>query len=268
MLGRKLEETEARSKRNSTSSDEVLMAVKGLHVPGVLHDISFELRKGEILGFTGLTGSGLTELAKALFGVNRFQPSSGEVAIRGVVKSRRRPGDAIREGMALLTNDRLREGILPDFTITENISLPIIDKVANVFGFLSKTKLDKVGSSAVQRLRVKAPNANVAMRTLSGGNQQKVLIAKWLETHPTIFIMDDPTIGVDVGSKDEIRQIIEGIAKDGVGVIIFSTEIPDIEKLCDRAFVMFRGGIVGEFSGDELEHNKIFQTSVSGRKAA
>jgi len=133
---------------------------------------------------------------------------------------------------------------------------------------LAKSKLRELGESSVRRLRVVAPNADVPIKTLSGGNQQKVLIAKWLATKPKIFLLDDPTVGIDVGSKDEIRKIIEQIASEGVGVLIFSTEIQDIEQLCDRAIVMFRGSIVGELEGERLVHNRILQTSVSGRLSA
>jgi ABC-type sugar transport system ATPase subunit len=170
--------------------------------------------------------------------------------------------------MALLTSDRLKEGILPDFSLTDNMALPTLKKYTKGMGLLSQSKLDALGNHYVKTLRVKAPSANVPIRTLSGGNQQKVLIAKWLATKPKIFLLDDPTVGIDIGSKDEIRQVIEKIAEEGVGVIIFTTEIPDIEQLCDRAFVMFRGGIVGEFKGERLEHNKILQASVSGRAVA
>ncbi|UQR61830.1 sugar ABC transporter ATP-binding protein [Bradyrhizobium sp. C-145] len=268
MLGRKLAEVDARSKRGAVASNEVLLSVRGLSVSGMLHDVSFDLHRGEILGFTGLTGSGLTELAKTLFGVEGYQPSKGAIAISGATKSNWNPSKAIKEGVALLTGDRLREGILPDFTIAENVGLPIIGKLRNALGLLSRSKIDAMGTRCVRELNVKAPSAHVPIRTLSGGNQQKVLIAKWLETRPKIFILDDPTVGIDVGSKDEIRKIIERIASEGVGVIIISTEMPDIEKLCDRAIVMFRGSIVGEFAGAQLEHNRILETSVSGRKAA
>jgi ABC-type sugar transport system ATPase subunit len=268
MLGHKLVKAEARSTRHTAEKNDVLMSVKGLEVPGLLHDISFDLHRGEILGFTGLTGSGLTELAKTLFGVEEFKPSAGTISVEGKPQAHRTPGSSLKEGMALLTSDRLREGILPEFSLTDNITLPILKDFKNGMGLLSRTKLSLLGESFVKKLRVVAPSADVPIRTLSGGNQQKVLIAKWLATKPKIFMLDDPTVGIDVGSKDEIRQIIEQIAAEGVGVTIFTTEIQDIEQLCDRAFVMFRGSIVGEFKGESLEHSRILQTSVSGRATA
>ena len=265
MLGHELVKTAARSARHVAEKKEVLMSVKGLQVPGLLNDINFDLHKGEILGFTGLTGSGLTELAKTLFGVNKFKPSSGSITIEGKQHTSRSPGISLKEGMALLTNDRLREGILPEFSLTENITLPILKDFGNGVGLLSRSKLNTLGEKSIRKLRVSAPNAGVPIRTLSGGNQQKVLIAKWLATKPKVFMLDDPTVGIDVGSKDEIRKIIEQIAAEGVGVAIFTTEIQDIEQLCDRAFVMFRGSIVDEFKGERLEHNRILQSSVSGK---
>ncbi|WP_018329083.1 sugar ABC transporter ATP-binding protein [Rhizobium giardinii] len=267
MLGRELVEEQARSKRNSGSGD-ILLSVSNLTVPGVLNDISFDLRKGEILGFTGLTGSGLSELARAIYGVSGLRRSNGSFVLEGKETNLANPSQSLKQGLALLTNDRLREGVLPDFSITENVCLPIIDRFRKPSGLLNLKALDEAGREAITRLRVKATGPNAPIKSLSGGNQQKVLIAKWLKTNPRVFLLDDPTVGIDVGSKDEIRKLIEQIASEGVGVIIFTTEIPDIEKLCDRAFVMFRGAIVGEFQGDRLEKNRILETSVSGRMAA
>jgi ABC-type sugar transport system ATPase subunit len=162
----------------------------------------------------------------------------------------------------------MKDGILPDFSLTDNITLPILKNFGNSVGLLSRSRLNELGEGYVKKMRVAAPNAGVPIRTLSGGNQQKVLIAKWLATKPKVFMLDDPTVGIDIGSKDEIRQVIEQIASEGVGIIIFTTEIQDIEQLCDRAFVMFRGSIVGEFEGENLDHNKILQASVSGAMSA
>jgi ABC-type sugar transport system ATPase subunit len=267
MLGRELVEEKARSRRSMGSSD-VLLSVRNLTVPDILNDISFDLHKGEILGFTGLTGSGLSELARAIYGVGGMRRGSGSFVLEGKETGLSNPSQSLKQGLALLTNDRLREGVLPDFSITENVCLPIIDRFRKPTGLLDLKGLNAAGREAIAKLRVKASGPDAPIKSLSGGNQQKVLIAKWLKTNPKVFLLDDPTVGIDVGSKDEIRKLIEQIASEGVGVVIFTTEIPDIEKLCDRAFVMFRGAIVGEFQGDKLEKNRILETSVSGRMAA
>lgn len=267
MLGRELVEDQARSK-SSVTKNEVLLSVRNLTVPGALQDISFDLHKGEILGFTGLTGSGLSELARAIYGVSGLRRKEGTFSINGLAATLSNPAQSLKHGLALLTNDRLREGVLPDFSITDNVCLPIVDRFRKPTGLLNRRALDAIGREAIAKLRVRASGPDAPISSLSGGNQQKVLIAKWLLTNPKIFMMDDPTVGIDIGSKDEIRKIIEEIASQGVGVIIFTTEVPDIEKLCDRAFVMFRGSIVGEFQGDQLEKNRILETSVSGRMAA
>lgn len=267
MLGRELVEEQARSARGGQHK-EVLLSVRNLTVPGVLNDISFDLHKGEILGFTGLTGSGLSELARAIYGVSGMRRESGKFALEGKETGLANPAQSLKQGLALLTNDRLREGVLPDFSITDNVCLPIIDRFRKSTGLLNLKELNTAGREAIAKLRVKAAGPDAPIKSLSGGNQQKVLIAKWLNTNPKVFLLDDPTVGIDVGSKDEIRKLIEQIAAQGVGIIIFTTEIPDIEKLCDRAFVMFRGAVVGEFKGDKLEKNRILETSVSGRMAA
>ncbi|MBB3136642.1 ABC-type sugar transport system ATPase subunit [Rhizobium pisi] len=267
MLGRELVEEQSRSARG-TQHNEVLLSVRNLTVPGVLNDISFDLHRGEILGFTGLTGSGLSELARAIYGVSGMRREKGTFELEGKATGLANPAQSLKQGLALLTNDRLREGILPDFSITDNVCLPIIDRYRKPTGLLNLGELNAAGREAITKLRVKASGPDAPIKSLSGGNQQKVLIAKWLTTNPKVFLLDDPTVGIDVGSKDEIRKLIEQIAAEGVGVIIFTTEIPDIEKLCDRAFVMFRGTVVGEFQGEKLEKNRILETSVSGRMAA
>jgi len=268
MLGRELAQVQSRATRRTGARGDVLMSVKGLEIPGVLHDVHFDLHRGEILGFTGLTGSGLTELAKTLFGVEGFTPRAGSITIDGNIRASRTPAASLNEGLAFLTNDRLREGILPDFSLTENITLPILKNFSNPAGLLSRSQMHRLGQEMVEKLQVVAPHAGVPMRTLSGGNQQKVLIAKWLATKPKVFLLDDPTVGIDVGSKEEIRQRIEEMAAQGVGILIFTTEIQDIEQLCDRAFVMFRGAIVDEFQGAALDRSKILQASVSGKAAS
>ncbi len=266
MIGRSLDHEAER--RPSSATDDVLLSVRDLSVKGSLSGVSFDLRRGEVLGITGLTGSGLTELARAIFGSEAIRRSSGRFAIEGRPVALADPVESLRHGVALLTNDRLREGILPDVPLYENICLPVLDRFTSRLGVLDEPAMVATGQNGVERLRVRAPGPMTITKTLSGGNQQKVLIAKWLETRPKIFIMDDPTIGIDVGSKSEIRAIIDEIAAAGVGIILISTELVDIERLCDRALVMFRGAIVGEFEGSGVEREALLAACASGRQQA
>ena len=266
MIGRSLDHEAER--RPSSATDDVLLSVRHLSVKGSLADVSFDLRRGEVLGITGLTGSGLTELARAIFGSEAIRRASGEFTIEGRSVALSDPVDSLRHGVALLTNDRLREGILPEVPLYENICLPVLDRFAGRLGLLDEPAMVVTGRNGIDRLRVRAPGPMTITKTLSGGNQQKVLIAKWLETHPKIFIMDEPTIGIDVGSKSEIRAIIDEIAAAGVGIILISTELIDIERLCDRALVMFRGAIVDEFEGQAVEREALLAACASGRQQA
>jgi ABC-type sugar transport system ATPase subunit len=262
MLGRDLQ---AAARRAAAPGEDVLLSVRHLSVPGRLRDISFDLHKGEILGVTGLTGSGLTELARAIFGSEDIVRAGGAFAIDGTPATLADPRQSLRAGIALLTNDRLREGILPEFSLLDNLCLPILARFTSGLGLLRKAGMLETATRCIAQLRVRAPGPDVAAKTLSGGNQQKLLFAKWLETGPRIFLLDEPTIGVDIGSKFEIRRIIEDVAAAGVGVVLFSAELADIETLCDRVLVMFRGAVVGEFAGPAITRQAILHASVSGQ---
>jgi ABC-type sugar transport system ATPase subunit len=263
MLGRDLDH--ASLERTATANADVLLSVRNLSVSGRLRDISFDLHRGEILGVTGLTGSGLTELARAIFGSEDIHRTSGDFAIDGKPAALGTPHASLHAGLALLTNDRLREGILPEFSLLENICLPILSRFSGGMGLLNQRRMVETAEQCIKRLNVRAPGPRVMAKTLSGGNQQKLLFAKWLETGPRIFLLDEPTIGIDVGSKFEIRRIIQEIAAAGVGVILFSAELADIETLCDRVLVMFRGAVVGEFAGPDVTRAAILHASVSGQ---
>ena len=266
MIGRRLEAATRRTE--STRSAEPLLEVRELSVRNGPRQASFTLHKGEILGITGLTGSGLTELAKAIFASPDTRREGGAVRLDGRELALRDPSDALAAGIVLLTNDRLREGVLPDFTIQENVVLPVLDRFAGMLGHLDLSAIGAVAREAIGRLRVRAPGPQTPVRSLSGGNQQKVLFAKWLGTRPRVFIMDEPTIGIDVGSKAEIRELIRAIAADGVGVILITAEIDELTTLCDRVLVMFRGRFVAELENNAIERGAILHASVSGRLAA
>jgi ABC-type sugar transport system ATPase subunit len=215
-----------------------------------------------VLGVTGLAGSGLSELARAVFGAS-VRRASGRVLIEGEPVRSGDPAASLAAGIALLTSDRLREGILLDFTLVENICLPILSRFGRL-GALDSAAMRRTAERNIDRLGVRAPGPMALARQLSGGNQQKVLFAKWLETRPKVFVMDEPTIGVDVGAKEEIRKIIDEIAAAGVGVLLITTELDELVLLCDRVLVMFRGAIVGELSGEGVKRETILQASACG----
>jgi ABC-type sugar transport system ATPase subunit len=266
MIGRELA-PEAQGRREAAPG-KPLLEVRDLSVRNGPAGVSFTLHEGEVLGITGLTGSGLTELAKAIFASPDVRRDGGEIRLHGEPLHARTPRDSLAAGIALLTNDRLREGILPESPIYENVALPVLGRFGNRFGVLDLAAMRDAGARAIQRLRIRAPGPASPAKSLSGGNQQKVLLAKWLGTHPRVFIMDEPTIGIDVGSKAEIREQVRQIARRGVGVILITAEIDELTTLCDRVLIMFRGRVVAELAGGAINRQTILQTSVSGELAA
>ncbi len=264
MVGRAVE-----ASRRATAADHgaPLMRVADLTVPGRLHGIGFTLHAGEVLGVTGLAGSGLGELARAVFGAPGSR-TTGTVSVGGVPIRAGEPARSLAAGVALLTSDRLREGILPEFTLVDNICLPILSRFAGFTGALDHAGMARTGQRNIARLHVHAPGPFARARQLSGGNQQKVLFAKWLETQPKVFVMDEPTIGIDVGSKEEIRGIIDEIARAGVGILLVTTELEDLVLLCDRVMIMFRGAIIGELRGTAIEREAILHASACGEIGA
>jgi ABC-type sugar transport system ATPase subunit len=261
MVGRSVETSRRVANLTRAEQGAPLLRVERLTVPGRLHEISFSLRAGEVLGVTGLAGSGLAELSRAVFGASDSR-ATGRVAVEGKSVPAADPTRSLEAGIALLTSDRLREGILPDFTLTDNICLPILSRFAHFAGVLDRAEMEKTAERNVKRLRVQAPGPQVPARQLSGGNQQKVLFAKWLETKPKVFVMDEPTIGVDVGSKAEIRGIINEIAAMGVGILLVTTELEELVCMCDRVLVMFRGAIVDELFGVAINRENILHASA------
>jgi ABC-type sugar transport system ATPase subunit len=228
--------------------------------------MSFTLGRGEVLGVTGLAGSGLGDLAKAIFGAQGGGRTSGRIVVEGRRVSPGSPTASLAAGIALITSDRRGEGILPDFTLQENICLPILSRFAGLGGRLDRAAMRETTMRNITRLSVRASGPEARARELSGGNQQKVLFAKWLETLPKVFVMDEPTIGIDIGSKAEIRGIIDEIAAAGVGVVLVTTELEELVTLCDRVLVMFRGELVTELTGTEIERGSILHVAACGQR--
>ena len=268
MVGRHLESSRRTSKIADVESCEPLMQVVNLAVAGRLDNMNFTLRRGEVLGVTGLAGSGLGELAKAIFGAAGGGRTTGHVIVEGKAVPPGSPAASLAAGISLITGDRRREGILPDFTLLDNICLPILPRFAGFAGRLDQRAMEETTARNLARLRVRAPGPQTRAHQLSGGNQQKVLFAKWLETLPKVFVMDEPTIGIDVGSKAEIREIIDEIAGAGVAVVLITTELEELVSLCDRVLVMFRGELVAELAGSAIERETILHAATCGEKMA
>jgi ribose transport system ATP-binding protein len=208
---------------------------------------SFALRRGEVLGITGLVGSGRTALARLIYGAD--PKAGGEVRLEGRPVTIKEPKDALDIGLAYLTEDRKGLGLFLNMTCGENINIGVIDRYARSGGILNLAAARRRAEAAFKELRVRAASPLVMVGSLSGGNQQKVLLSRWLETNPKVLILDEPTRGVDIGAKSEIYRIIDVLAMRGVGVIVISSELPEIIGICDRVLVMREGHIEGEVGG-------------------
>lgn len=222
---------------------DVILEVKNLTLPGVFHDISFSLRRGEILGLAGLVGSKRSNVAEALFGV---QPAaSGDILIEGKLVRINSPKVAMEHGLAFLTEDRKETGCFLTLNCLENIQSALITRDHVNAGFVDEKTVTRLAEDMAARLRVKTPNLYETVENLSGGNQQKLLIARWLLTKPRILILDEPTRGIDVGAKSEIHRLITGLAAEGVAVLMISSELPEVLGMSDRIMVMHEGHLSG-----------------------
>jgi len=236
-----------------------VLEVEGLTRRGHCRDISFSVREGEILGVAGLVGAGRTEVMEALFGVAPHQ--AGTVKIHGKPVQIRSPSDAIRHGMAFLTEDRKRTGLYMNLSVRDNITMPSLRN--NLQGvFLRHKALRRICDDAVGKLRIKTPSLEQLVMNLSGGNQQKVLVSRWLATSPFLLILDEPTRGIDVGAKAEIYRLMSSLAKEGKAIILISSEMPEILAMADRVMVMHEGRKVGEVGRGDASQEKILHMAT------
>ncbi len=241
MVGRELNEMFPKVECPIT---DVKLQVKNLSSPGAFQDISFEVRKGEILGFAGLVGAGRTEVMETLFGMRH--KSAGSVLIDDKPVDIRAPEDAIKHKMALLTEDRRLSGIFPMLDIKDNMIMAVIDRYRNRLGkFLNHSQIRNECGEYRQKIKIKTPSLEQKIMNLSGGNQQKVLVARWLMSEPEILILDEPTRGIDVGAKAEIHTLITNLAAKGKAIILVSSELPEILGMSDRIAVMREGKLTG-----------------------
>lgn len=242
---------------------EVLLEVKNLKTDFV-KDVSFTLRKGEVLGFSGLVGAGRTEAVRGIIGADRL--ISGEIYLNGKEIKNRSPKEALDNGIVLVPEDRKTQGILSNFGVGDNITIGSIDKNSNKFGFVNKKKEKEMIEAGIKDFKIKTPNAEKKIIELSGGNQQKAIVARWMSTNPKVLILDEPTKGIDIGAKSEFYNMICEFAKEGLGVILISSELPEVMGLSDRIIVMKSREIVGEVSREEASEEKLLSLAMIGGK--
>lgn len=244
----------------AASVGETILEVKNLNTKK-LHDVNFTVRRGEILGFVGLVGAGRTEIVRAIFGADRKH--SGEVWLEGKKLDIKSPGDAIRAGFGFITEDRKEQGLLLNFSVGSNITMAALDHFT-VHGIFSKQKEQEIIDEQIKALSIKTPNSDTYIGTLSGGNQQKCLIARWLETNPKVLIMDEPTRGIDVGAKYEIYLLMKRIAEAGGTIIMISSELPEVLSMSNRVIVLCNGEVAGEFDPQVSTSEEIMDVAFGG----
>jgi len=241
----------------STSESETILRVEGLSTHNLLKDISFELKRGEILGFAGLMGAGRTELARALIGAD--PKTAGKVFLKGREVFIKSPSDAVKEGIGYLSEDRKRFGLLLIQNVTFNVILASIPKFKNKLGFMKVKPAAGITREAITQLSIRTPSENQYAKNLSGGNQQKIVIAKWLTRDCDILIFDEPTRGIDVGAKDEIYKLLSKLASTGKSIIMISSELPEVLRMSDRIAVMCSGRITGILKNKDADQNTIMK---------
>ncbi len=239
-------------------SEEVVLEVKELFNEKV-KNASFNLKKGEILGITGLVGAGRTELVRMIFGADNYL---GEIYVHGKKADIKSPKDAISYGISLLPEDRKTQGLLLDKGVDFNLTMLVLKKIAKN-SFINKDEESKLVDKYINQIKIKTPTQSQKVRNLSGGNQQKVVLAKWVVNDADIIIIDEPTRGIDVGAKHEIYLLMDELAKQGKSIIMISSELPELIGMSDRAIVMHEGEIVGEVTKSELDQERLLAMASS-----
>ncbi|MEK5477511.1 sugar ABC transporter ATP-binding protein [Paenibacillus sp. FSL R5-0407] len=259
MVGRELTE---RYPARTPSLGKTVLEVKNASRKGMFENVSFQVRAGEIVGFSGLMGSGRTEMMRALFGLDRLD--SGEISVFGKKAVIRKPADAVKLGIGFITEDRKDEGLVLDFSVRENMVLPSLKSFTSK-GLLSAQSEKAFVEALIKRLQIKTHTSETSAGNLSGGNQQKVVIAKWVGIGPKLLILDEPTRGVDVGAKREIYQLMNELTGHGVAIIMVSSELPEVLGMSDRIVVVHEGRITGELSKEEATQEKIMTLATGGQ---
>lgn len=251
MIGRSLDHS-----RNESSAEfgDNALEVRKLTSDGLFEDINFSIRKGEVVGMYGLVGAGRTEIAETLFGLRK--PSSGQIYLDGEKVEIKSPVDAVKYGIALVPENRKEQGLVLGMSCRDNITMSILDRLTTL-GVLGKNKELAIYEKYAEELAIKSPSWAQKVGNLSGGNQQKVVIGKWLSTHPKVLILDEPTRGIDVGSKSEIHKLIRALAKTGYAVLVISSEMPEVLGVSDRILALYNGKINGEFLDSEVTEDEL-----------
>lgn len=264
MVGRDLGDIYSKLDRNKEIGD-VLLDVRDVSSDYV-KPVSFQLHKGEILGFSGLVGAGRTEVMRAIIGADKMK--TGEVYLEGRKIVNRSPKEAMENGIALVPEDRKLQGIIGNLDISGNINISLMDKNSNKFGIISKAKEDKEAVDGIREFNIKTPSKNKMIRELSGGNQQKCIVARVLATNPKVLILDEPTKGIDVGAKSEFYEMICRFAKKGMGVILISSELPEVIGLSDRIIVMRSLKVSGEVMREEATESTLLSLGMVEKEDA
>lgn len=272
MLGRDIETVEEEGATSFGHTEvperDAVMTVEGIDVPSRLSGVSLAVRPGEVLGLGGLLGAGRSETVKAIYGA--LPATAGEVVVDGRKVRRNSIRSSMAAGLALLSEDRKAEGIIPDLTVRENIILAVSKQVSRG-GIVSRAKVNELVDRYIKRLRIKVSSADQKVGELSGGNQQKVLIARWLATQPRVFLLDEPTRGIDVGAKLEVQELIDELAEQGLAVVMISSETEELVEGSNRVIVLRDGSVDAVLEGDELTNQQLLQALVGaepGEEAA
>ncbi|QYD71614.1 sugar ABC transporter ATP-binding protein [Paraburkholderia edwinii] len=258
MVGRKLADVERIE--HVEAQGDIALEVRHLVAGPLVRDVSFTLRKGEILGFAGLMGAGRTEVARAVFGADPVE--SGEIFVKGAKASIRKPSDAVKRGIGYLSEDRKRFGIATGMDVESNIVMSNLGKFLSCNMFLRRAQIRKTALHFIKLLAIRTPSATQEVRLLSGGNQQKIVIAKWLERNCDVLFFDEPTRGIDVGAKSEIYKLLRALAAEGKAIVMISSELPEILRMSDRVVVMCEGRITGELSASEATQERIMHLAT------
>jgi ABC-type sugar transport system ATPase subunit len=259
MIGRDIDE---RMRPEMGGERHEVLSVSTLRRGTALDGVSFSVRAGEIIGIAGLVGSGRTELLRAIFGADRID--AGEMKLGGKVYAPRSPIDAVKSGVGFVPEDRKREGFIPSFTTSENVSLPNYDLVSTARIWLDPPREARLAMRMVSELRIDPPVPRWRTNHLSGGNQQKVVLAKWLAKRPKLLLIDEPTHGVDVGAREEIYRVIDDLAKAGTGVVVVSSYLPEVLRISDRILVMRDGRIALEVERANASEEVLLEAATRG----
>jgi rhamnose transport system ATP-binding protein len=262
MVGRSLD---ALFPKEEAEIGEVVLSARGLTRRGVFSNVSFELRRGEIVGLAGFVGSGRTEVARSIFGIDPLD--GGDLSIEGRSFKPRSPRAALRRGLAYLPEDRLQQGLVQPMSVGENVSMAVLPELTPA-GILRPRRERALARRFIDQLRIKASSAAQVVRSLSGGNQQKVVLAKWLAAEPRILLLDEPTHGVDVGTKADVHRTISHLAAQGLTILLISSELPEILGMSDRVLVMREGRLVAELAREEATQERVIQAAAGVGEAA